>query len=123
MREYSREFKKNLRTLIGNNVRRYRMARGMTQEELAARIEVEPSTITRIEGGTRMMSILMLYSIAEALNVSYDALLCDPTVDSHVANITVKLSGQTPDSLKHMERVIQTIIDEYGSEEDTPIEE
>ena len=123
MADNSKDLKKHLMTLIGNNVRRYRMDRGLTQEELAARVDAEQSTITRSEGGQRMMSILMLYTMAETLNVSYDALLRDANVDPHVANITVKLSGQTPESLKHLERIIQAIIDEYGSEGDIRIEE
>ena len=93
MADNSKDLKKHLMTLIGNNVRRYRMDRGL------------------------------LYTMAETLNVSYDALLRDANVDPHVANITVKLSGQTPESLKHLERIIQAIIDEYGSEGDIRIEE
>lgn len=108
------EEKVELQRLIGNNVRRCRMARGMTQEELANQIDADPSTINRIEGGHRMMSILNLRAVAEALEVSYDALLRGVDSDSRISNIKVKLSGQSPDNLAHLERIIQVVIDEYG---------
>lgn len=103
-----------LMTLIGNNVRQCRMERGLTQEELANMVEVDPSTIARIEGGSRMMSILNLHAVAEALNVSYDALLRGSDVDARIGNIVAKLSGQTTDELAYLEQVIQTVID-YGA--------
>lgn len=106
--------KQALMTLIGNNVRRCRMNRGYTQEELASMINVDRSTIGRIEGGSRMMSILNLHAVAEALNVSYDSLLRGDEDDNRIKNIILKLSGQPSDDLAHLERIIQTVID-YGA--------
>ena len=108
------KLKQTLMTLIGNNVRQCRMERGLTQEVLANMVEVDPSTIARIEGGSRMMSILNLHAVAEALNVSYDALLRGSDVDARIGNIVAKLSGQTTDELAYLEQVIQTVID-YGA--------
>lgn len=108
------KLKQTLMTLIGNNVRKCRMERGLTQEELANRVDVDPSTIARIEGGFRMMSIVNLHAVAEALNVSYDALLRGDDKDARIGNIVVKLSGQTTEDLAHLEQVIQAVID-YGS--------
>lgn len=106
--------KQALMGLIGNNVRKCRMERGMTQEELANKINAAPSTIARIEGGSRMMSILSLQAVAQALNVSYDALLRGSDPDARLENILVKLSHQTADDLAHLEQIIQSILD-YGS--------
>ena len=47
------KLKQTLMTLIGNNVRQCRMERGLTQEELANMVEVDPSTIARIKGGSQ----------------------------------------------------------------------
>ena len=115
--EISPEKKKALMVLIGNNVRQCRVKRGLTQEELANQIDVDTSTIARIEGGTRMMSIIILCAMAEALQVSYDTLLRSNDADSTIANIQVKLAGQSPENLAHLERIIQTVIDEYGAME------
>lgn len=113
--EISPEEKKAVMALIGGNVHHCREKRGLTQEELANRIDVDTSTITRIECGTRMMSILMLRAVAKALQVSYDALLGTDDANSVAANIQVKLAGQSPENLAHLERIIQTVIDEYGA--------
>lgn len=51
------DLKQALMSLIGNNVRRCRMERGLTQQELADMVNIDTSTIGRIEGGSRMMSI------------------------------------------------------------------
>lgn len=64
-----------------------------------------------------MMSIIILCAMAEALQVSYDTLLRSNDVDSTSANIQVKLAGQSPENLAHLERIIQTVIDEYGAME------
>ena len=120
--ELPKEEKKELMGLIGDNVRRCRNDRGLTQEELSRLVDVDTSTITRIEGGTRMMSIQLLRSMAAALRVSCDALLFADDSNRAMANIQVKLAGQTPESLAHLERVIQTLIEEYGNKEKTPPE-
>ena len=52
------KLKQTLMTLIGNNVRQCRMERGLTQEELANMVEVDPSTIARIKGGSQMNEYL-----------------------------------------------------------------
>ena len=51
------DLKQALMSLIGNNVRRCRMERGLTQQELADMVNIDTSTIGRIEGGSRMMSM------------------------------------------------------------------
>lgn len=107
--------KLELQKQIGNNVRRYRMERKLTQDALAARVNVNASAITRIEGGQRMMSVITLKAVADALGVSCDALLSkadDPS--SPRANINYMLSRQSDASLAHLEKVIQCCISEYG---------
>ena len=116
MENTGKDLKKQLMISIGNNVRKCRMERHLTQEELAALVDVEQSTITRIEGGQRMMSIVMLHAMAGALNVSYDALLRGTDVDTRVSNIAVQLSGQSPENLARLEHIIQAIIDAYGTD-------
>lgn len=110
----SRQEKQALMRLIGNNVRRYRIERGLTQEELSHLTDVNISTVTRIEGGMRMMSIPLLRSVAAALQVSSDALLSTEKSNSAMTNIQVKLAGQSPEFLTRLGRIIQVFIDEYG---------
>lgn len=42
----------DIRRLVGDNVRAYRLRAGLSQEELAARMEVEQGYVSRLEAGT-----------------------------------------------------------------------
>lgn len=64
---------------IGAKVRYYRMERGLTQKELAARLQVIGCDITetmvgQIEIGYRMVSIFEIDKLTEVLQVDYNAL-------------------------------------------------
>lgn len=110
--------KPGLQKLIGNSVRHYRMERKMTQDALANIVNVNPSAITRIESGSRMMSVPTLKAVADALGVSCDALLSkQDDSSSHKTNIEHMLSTQSDKSLSHLEKVIHSILTEYGEEE------
>lgn len=64
---------------IGNNVQMYRQIRELSQVDLAKRIGATAGTLSHIEKGTRKPSLDMLYSIADALNVSVLNLVMDDT--------------------------------------------
>ena len=61
--------------LFGENVRKERLARGMTQDELAAAANMERSYVSDLERGTRNPSIHALGRLAEALEVDAWTLL------------------------------------------------
>lgn len=63
-----------LKPIMAAQVRRLRQVAGMSQEALAAAVGVERATINRIEMGHRVPNAALLYSIADALNVSADDL-------------------------------------------------
>lgn len=58
----------NLQTEVGNQIRRFRLERGLTIEELAFRAHLHPSYLGDIERGTRNPSLLNIKKIAESLN-------------------------------------------------------
>ncbi len=61
--------------LIGWNVQRLRKDRGLSQEELALRIEtVAQSYVSFLEGGRRNPTAVTLYLIAKSLGVGVGAL-------------------------------------------------
>jgi len=62
---------------IGTRVRRLRKARGLTQRALAELSGQEPSNISHIERAATKLSLPTLVSIANALEVTVDELLCD----------------------------------------------
>lgn len=59
---------------IGNNVRRLRMEKGMTQEELAEKSLLSPKGIQKVEAGRSGMYAGTFIRIADALKVSLDVL-------------------------------------------------
>ncbi len=67
---------------IGVRIRRFRVERGLTQQQLAELSEQEPSNISHIERGATKLSLPTLVSIANALGVTVDELLCDSLVES-----------------------------------------
>jgi transcriptional regulator with XRE-family HTH domain len=56
-------------SVIGNNLRRFRKARSLTQEDLAAEVGVDIRQIGRIERGQSYPSIGLLVELAELLGV------------------------------------------------------
>jgi transcriptional regulator with XRE-family HTH domain len=56
--------------VVRQRIRELRLERGLTQEELCERAGISVDAISRIEGGTRVPTIITLEHIATALGVS-----------------------------------------------------
>jgi len=61
--------------LLGENVRRLRKERGLSQEELAFRAGMKRSYLSDLERGTRNPTVHALGRLADALNTSATTLL------------------------------------------------
>lgn len=66
---------------------------GYSLEELAARTNLSPSTISRVETGKRSLSLDVLVPLANALQVSLDVLFEVPTDDDVVIRPVAHSSG------------------------------
>ena len=64
-------------TKIGSQIRKYRKAKGMSQEQLAAKAGVGITHISHIETGNTIPSTSTLLDIINALDLSADELFCD----------------------------------------------
>lgn len=62
---------------VGQRIRASRTKKGYSQEQLAAYADLTPAHISHIENGHTKLSLPALISIANALEVSADALLYD----------------------------------------------
>lgn len=72
-----------LTKVVGQNVRRYREASGLSQYALAERAGVHRNTVANLElGSLRSLNLETLEQIARALGVGVDDLLRPPVVDS-----------------------------------------
>lgn len=66
--------KKSILINFGENLRKLRLAKGFTQEQLANELGIEISQISRIERGVINTSITTLYSISKVLNLDVSEL-------------------------------------------------
>ena len=63
---------------IGQRVRKYRKAQGLSQEELAERVNISVTHMSHIETGNTKLSLPVLVELARVLAVRVDDLLCEP---------------------------------------------
>jgi len=61
--------------IVGSNVRALRIAKGLTQEELAFEADLDLTYVGGIERGKRNPSLMVMVNLAEALGVTPIALL------------------------------------------------
>lgn len=75
--------KKELLVKVGGNIRLIRESKGLTQMDVAAKMEgnIDTSNISRIEQGRTNPTILTLYRISKALEVPLSQLV--DIVDQH----------------------------------------
>ena len=94
---------------IGARIKAAREKAGMTQEDLAAAVEMSPTHISVIERGVKPPKLATLVKIANALKVSSDMLLQDVVTyssDGLASELSVAIS-QLPK--KDQERMINAI--------------
>lgn len=61
--------------IIGANIAAFRKAKGLTQEQLAAKLGVSPPAVSKWETGSSCPDIALLCPLARALDTHVDALL------------------------------------------------
>jgi transcriptional regulator with XRE-family HTH domain len=66
---------RNWRVIVGRNVKRLRLAKGLTQERLAFSSDIDLTYIGGIERGRRNPSLLVMARIAEALDAPLSDLI------------------------------------------------
>ena len=83
----------DVEALARSRLRSLRTTLGYSLDELAKRTKLSPSTISRVETGKRTLSLDVLVPLANALQVSLDALLEVPTDDDVVIRPIAHSSG------------------------------
>lgn len=87
--------KNQLAHIIGKNLLKYRTENNLTQEELAEKVGISTSFYANIERGNRSMSLLVLRNLADALQVSTDALLYEDNSQCHLQSIYTILRNKS----------------------------
>ncbi len=65
----------DIRQLFGANLRRHRLAVGLSQEAIGVRMGVDRAHISSMERGRQNVTLLILHEVAQALGVEPAALL------------------------------------------------
>jgi len=61
----------DMRALVGGNVRRIRLKKGLTQENLSDISGLSQQYLSGLENGKRNPTVITVYEVAQALGVSH----------------------------------------------------
>lgn len=99
---------------IGQRIRRYRKACGLSQEQLAGRVGISVTHMSHIETGNTKLSLPVLVKLANELSVSTDALITDtPKADRATLSAEIQdiLDSFAADELPVAIEVLRTLRD------------
>ncbi len=102
--------------VVGNNIRRIRLGKDMTINELAMKLNLSPSHVTQVELGTRNLSVKMLFALTEELEVDFNEILGVRPKESPIDGLLNSLSYKKAKELKEifLEMINLAIILERG---------
>jgi len=93
--------------ILGQNIRRYRHTKGITQERLAEIVDVSGSYIGYLERGEKNPSLNLLFKIADTLEIEPAILLTPPegTANSELQKLIRILSDKDAITIKFIYEV------------------
>ena len=100
---------------VGLRIKETRETKGLTQEELAALVDLSPTHISVIERGQKVPKLDTFVAIANALDVSADSLLRDvvaQSVNGVVNNLSASIMKLPPKEQKRVIRAIEAYVQE-----------
>lgn len=103
------------RTAVARRVCEVRKARGLTQEELAAKADVSPTHISVLERGVKLPNLDTFIAIANALDISADYLLQDVvnrSEESQVNELTSRLMELPEETRKRIIRALNAFLED-----------
>lgn len=94
---------------VGQRIKEAREVKGLTQEDLAAIVDLSPTHVSVIERGLKVAKLDTFVAIANALDVSADSLLIDVVTHSTtgVANELSELLMKLP--LKEKRKILKAV--------------
>ena len=97
---------------IGDRIKEVRKKNGLTQEQLAERLDVSVEFVGQIERGLKLPSMQVFIKIVEVLKVSADYLLRDSVSTGQLFGDNA--IGRKIDKLKPKQRIaLEALIDTY----------
>ena len=108
----------NIQLYVGENIKKIRLARGLSLEDVASRIYKSKSTVSKYERGSIAIDIATLEDIAEVLDVHPAQLLMTPSQEKRVPLTQLSLDEVYMFSYDGKEkRIIKSVIERYQTDE------
>ena len=101
-------------SIIGSRIRQARIAKDMTQEELADQLDISVAFLSRVERGNSHVNLKMLNQICNILEVSEGLILNGTSSDSEdylVEDFALLLKSVPPKTQKLIYNVAKTIVE------------
>lgn len=97
---------------LGNIVRQERMKAGLTQDELAERVGIDPRTILKIENHRGNPKMEVLYPLIRALNIDANLIFYPDTAEQRNAlqQFQLFLSKCTAEEIQSLHQICQTVL-------------
>ncbi|NCC31668.1 MAG: XRE family transcriptional regulator [Chloroflexia bacterium] len=106
-------------TCVGESLRAARLSRGLRQDDLAAHLGVDRSTIARYEGGTRSMTVSTLIQVAQVLQRPVTAFIPGIYAEPGLHTV-VQVLERHPELLPRVVDLLKVSLED-GREDDTGI--
>lgn len=103
---------------VGRRIQEVRKSRGITQSELAQRVDLSTKYISNIECGFKTPTMDTFVAIANALQCDANSLLSDVldvTTSQESGLVSKKLLGLPAEEQRRLLRMLEVMIDETGS--------
>ncbi|MHB8053662.1 MAG: helix-turn-helix domain-containing protein [Candidatus Aminicenantales bacterium] len=94
--------------ILGENIKRHRLFRGLSQEQLAEKADLSTQVISKIERGVENVAIDNLIAIAKALDFTLEELVCQDS-DKYILKIVLSKDNAATikNALTELGKVIQ----------------
>ena len=107
-----------LKSLLGLNIKRFRVNSGLSQEELSEKAGISVPFLGAIERGEKWPSPSTLAGIAQGLEVNpYDLLRPEESASQDIKRITSKLIKDITVLVNQSVKMMNTVVNEYNKPE------
>jgi len=104
-----------LKSLVGLNIRRFRVNSGLSQEELAEKAGISIAFLGALERGEKWPSPATLDGIAQGLKINpYDLLKPEKAASQDIKKITTKLIKDITALVNQSVKMMNTVVSEYS---------
>lgn len=105
--------KTELMKIIGQNLKKYREASGLTQEALAEIADISTPFYANLERGKKGMTVFVLRNLADALGVNVSSLLYEESENDSLHNIEILLKNKPKSFIVLIEKFIRLCAEGY----------